>query len=222
MIYEDLGYDFGVQLLTLLYALIVGIALGVLFDLFRISRVFLSVPTGKRAARMLSDTVLTAVSFIEDITFFTVSACTLVLFLHSTNQGIGRGYLIFGAAVGFALYLVTVGRLTRLISAAVSRMLWRAVRFMILKMICPLLRFIRICGTRIYNLTAGRLIRACLTVYGKRKTDRIEQELCRAVCLKETNKKGTKDETASFFGTRKIYDSRIFRNTDISSGMGAG
>ena len=52
---------------------------------------------------------------------FTVSACTVVLFLHSTNRGIGRGYLLFGAGVGFILYLATLGQLTKLFFAAVSR-----------------------------------------------------------------------------------------------------
>lgn len=222
MIYADLGYDFAVQLRILLYALSVGAVLGAVFDILRISRVFLTFPVKGRAARFLSETVLCTVSFIEDVLYFILCALTVVLFLFKANHGSIRGYLLFGALTGFVLYLITVGRLTRFFSKALSRALWRLIDLLTSKIIKPILRLIlRGCG-KIYKMTLGRLFDSISKEMRLRKTDRVEREICSFFDSSAKLRKGKQDETASILGTRKICDSGILRYPCISSCLGTG
>ena len=151
-----LGLDMMWQLNLLFYSLILGAILGAFFDLMRISRVFLSLKGEAKAVSMVSETVLTVVSFIEDIVFFTVSAAAIVVFCFHANGGSARSFILLGSLGGFFLYLSTLGRLTRLISHALANLIYRLLAFVFRRIVLPILFFIRRLATRIYKITLGR------------------------------------------------------------------
>ncbi len=230
--FDALGYDMEKQLWLLLYALILGAALGVVFDILRISRTFLSVKTENRAIKNVSDTFIFAVSFVEDILFFTVSAITLVLFCFQANRGRARGFILFGTAVGFLLYMQTVGRLTRLASEAVARFVWAVIGFTVKRMIMPMARAVSRLARFIYKKTLGR---AAGAVRGKVRTIGAlfkEKRKARMEARRASKTKGTRDEPGTIINTGKarntprvlVYDNYTCKrpNTLQQSGRGAG
>lgn len=75
----------------------------------------ISASTVTKAVVKADSVIVTIVAFIEDILFFTAAACVVAVFAFNANTGVSRGYLLVGAAAGFAAYLATVGRLTWLL-----------------------------------------------------------------------------------------------------------
>ncbi len=111
---------------TALYAIAVGIVLGIIYDVFRIQRISMSrdyhfVNIRKRENNsktlnlltnfLLSDTLKSVIIFIEDVAFFVLSAIIVIIFIYQSNSGIIRWFEMSGAVIGFALYYFTVGRL---------------------------------------------------------------------------------------------------------------
>ncbi len=79
------------------YALIFGIGIGILYDLFRIARLLFR--SGKTAV------------VAEDIIFFALSALLMSIFLFTFHSGVLRLYIFLCAAAGAALWYMTFGRI---------------------------------------------------------------------------------------------------------------
>lgn len=153
-------YDMAQSWRIFFASLVIGGALGVLYDILRLSRLFLTIParvadsSGPRCLFRMTDktspenddisastvtkavvkadsVIVTIVAFVEDILFFTAAACVVAVFVFNANTGVSRGYLLIGAAAGFAAYLATVGRLTWLLGGAVVDAIRRLVRLII-------------------------------------------------------------------------------------------
>lgn len=141
-------YDMAQSWRIFFASLVIGGALGVLYDILRLSRLFLTIParvadsSGPRGLFRMTDkisaknddtsastvtkavvkadsAIVTIVAFVEDILFFTAAACVVAVFDFNANTGVSRGYLLVGAAAGFAAYLATVGRLTWLLGGVI-------------------------------------------------------------------------------------------------------
>ena len=112
-----------------LYAFFLGIAFGVLYDAFRISRVFLGVSYGGKSASYLYEKeypligklkkgqgklkkgfLITAVIF-GDIIYFTVCGLIFSVFIYYTNDGIFRFGALVAVFCGFFAYYMAFGRL---------------------------------------------------------------------------------------------------------------
>ena len=180
-------FDMRSQWLMLLCSLAVGIALGVLYDIFRISRLFLTLPsecTSTRYYRMLPRVKIFAeskqvtgdidaepdalsirlnnfavgvVAFVEDITYFSLSAVILSVFLYNLNTGKVRGFVLIGAFCGFMLYLLTVGRVTLFFGELIVFLIRSAASFVFLRLLLPLTKTIYRFVSFIYIHTIGRL-----------------------------------------------------------------
>ncbi len=92
-----MGISVSQQTITFLQSTLLGIGLGMLYDLFRILR--LIIPSGK------------IISFVEDIIYFLLCGVISFAFLLAVNNGIVRGYLLIGEFLGAALYYFTLGKL---------------------------------------------------------------------------------------------------------------
>ncbi len=210
-----LGFDMAWQWNLLLYSLILGVILGVFFDIMRISRVFLSLHGTGRIARLASQTFLTAVSFIEDVIFFVVSAITLVLFCFQANGGSTRGFILFGVIGGFFIYLQTVGRLTKLISNTLARLIYRLLSSVWHRILMPIARTILHLILKLYKHTLGRAVDRVLTWRHKHYTEKSAGELtlyCSRLFIKT---KGLQDETGTDVHTgeaRNIFRVPVFHN----------
>ncbi|MDR3552244.1 MAG: spore cortex biosynthesis protein YabQ [Clostridia bacterium] len=114
------------QTLVFLAACGFGMALGAVYDLFRIFRI--AVPCGK------------AVVFIQDVLFWMICAVSSFLFLLYMNTGEIRLFIILGELIGATLYYFTLGVLVmksakavvgflRWIAALVFRLIARPLGF---------------------------------------------------------------------------------------------
>ena len=124
--------------LLFLYSAATGGVLGVVYDAIRILRALIlpNAPSGKinyadielplirkkvykPPKKKLSRAAIGALVAIGDFVFMIICAVALILVAYTENMGKMRWLIPFGAAVGFAAYGFTVGRLIVKISGAV-------------------------------------------------------------------------------------------------------
>lgn len=93
-----------------LYACVLGFALGLFFDVFRVLRVFL------RCERRPV--------FFQDLLCFSVAAVATFLLALGVNYGEVRFFLLAGEGIGVCVYFLTVGEIT----VRLAGLIFRAVR----------------------------------------------------------------------------------------------
>ena len=102
------------QLRYFVIALAVGLAIGVIYEVFRLIR--LISPKGK------------ILCFVCDVLFMSVASLISFVLTVVINTGIVRWYILLGEAVGFFVYMRTVGRVSgalfRLIRKLIAKILW--------------------------------------------------------------------------------------------------
>ncbi len=92
-----MSVDISQQVLTTLYSLILGAALGVVYDVFRVLRL-----VGFKAKIIV---------FFQDVLFFAIATLSLFSFYMQFTDGKFRIYVFLFVVLGFVLYFLTVGRL---------------------------------------------------------------------------------------------------------------
>lgn len=117
------------------YALLLGAILAFLYDLIRITRVFLGVHYCRRTSKRLQEIrlpfikpygrrterrALGIVVFFEDLFFCIVAAIAMILLFYQTNNGNIRIPAFFLAGAGFLIYRGTLGRTVMLFSEVIS------------------------------------------------------------------------------------------------------
>lgn len=106
------------QTAVFLRSLLLGVTLGCFYDLFRITRIALLLPS--------------LLILLEDLLFFLFSSVTLFGFLLENSDGQIRWFILLGVVLGWTVYYFTVGSLVMKCSAriiavarAVLAFLWR-------------------------------------------------------------------------------------------------
>lgn len=84
------------QVFCLAIFTITGIAIGILFDIFRILR--------------RSFKTADLVTCIQDILFWILTGCIILFSIFQFNNGEIRSYVFFGLAIGIILYMLTISR----------------------------------------------------------------------------------------------------------------
>lgn len=126
------------QVAAFLFSLLLGGILAFFYDLIKL-------------ARKMGLNSYFAV-FVTDILFWAVSAIIVFIYLVGVTNGEIRGYILFSAGVGFALYRLTLGR-------AVFYLLYKVscfVCFVYKKILAWVLRFLSLCKRPVL-FAAGRL-----------------------------------------------------------------
>lgn len=126
-----MGIHLAEQTTVFLQACLLGAALSVLYDLFRILRVAFPPRPG--------------MAFVQDLLFWTISALVTFFFVLVTLDGTVRGYLLIGELLGWLLYHFTLGavvmRLAQTLIVAVRAVLRAMCRFILrpaVKLACAL------------------------------------------------------------------------------------
>lgn len=104
-----MGISLSAQTAYFLWSLVLGLALGMLYDLVRAARMVL------RAGKVHV--------MISDIVFFAVCGVLTSLFALPFNKGDVRGFILFGETVGFLTYRLTVGTVMGKVYAFLARLL---------------------------------------------------------------------------------------------------
>ncbi len=125
-------------LLTSLYAAVLGLFIGALYDVVRILRVMTGVSATRASSRVRTtlregwpdvfsfsgsrafSSVFTAVT---DVVFLAVFAATFVLFLYCFNYGRFRWFILASTLAGFRLYYLSVGRVIISVSGYIANVL---------------------------------------------------------------------------------------------------
>ena len=150
-----------VTLALLAYSLLIGGALGVIWDIFRVIRIAVYgrrrwnmapirlPPTEKETASVLALTHSQKIpsfaffaTMVTDVVFCLVSAVTVIILLFHLNDGEVRAFALFGALLGFLVYYFSVGRLTVFFSEAIIRFIKRTVSFVCSVTVRPVLKII--------------------------------------------------------------------------------
>ena len=104
-----MGISLSAQTAYFLWSLVFGLALGALYDLVRAARMIL------RAGRVHV--------MISDVVFFTICGILTSLFSLPFNKGDVRAFILFGEAVGFLTYRLTLGSVMGKVYAFFARLL---------------------------------------------------------------------------------------------------
>ena len=107
-----------------LWACVIGVCLGVVYDFFRAFRIIIK-------HRMLY-------VFVEDFIFTFFFAITI--FIYTTEKGRGeiRFFIFFGALLGFFIYLITIGHIVVTIIRKVVDVIYKILDFLYLKFGMPI------------------------------------------------------------------------------------
>ena len=104
------------QTAVFLQALFLGVALGCLYDLFRITRVAFLLPA--------------ALVLVEDLLFFFLSSIVLFGFMLERSYGQIRWFILLGVILGWVLYYFTLGSLVMKCSARIIGFTRRLLAFL--------------------------------------------------------------------------------------------
>lgn len=136
-----------------LYAFLLGVGLGAVYDALRITRVFLGVSyTDKLKERLhnvqlpylaprpprRTSRVLGAVMFFEDFFFAAGAGIAMILLFYQVNSGKIRIPAFFCAAIGFCLYCKTLGKLVMYLSEAIAFWIEVALRYVFFFITLPI------------------------------------------------------------------------------------
>ena len=134
-------------LLLHVYALLLGGILGLLYDGFRITRIFfgahysrdvakrmqsIKLPLLKAGKSKKESRLIGLVVFFEDLLFCLLSAVAVIFLFYELNNGKFRFVALCCIGAGFLLYRVTLGRLVMLCSEGVAFVLEVALRYLLL------------------------------------------------------------------------------------------
>lgn len=89
----------GMQFASFLVAFLLGIGLGIAYEIFRVPRLLLCISP--------------ILVFVADTLYFFLCSVVLFLFVFFANDGQVRLFLLLSTAVGGMLYALTVGRFVR-------------------------------------------------------------------------------------------------------------
>ncbi len=165
------------SLTLLLYALTVGAALGVSWDVFRIIRIaaygrkkrpkrlFIRLPAEENEVKKIfrigssqkQSFLSSACVFLSDLAFCIFAAVCMILLIFRLNDGEFRGFALFGALLGFVIYYFTVGRLTIIFSDAIIKIIKKTIIFVFSVTLLP----IAVLFSRLFKaIGAARALRA--------------------------------------------------------------
>ena len=115
------------QLLTMLYSSILGLFIGLIYDVFKIVRKLINGEISNKTKNKLEKIKFPLINvqfkgenlkikektvyFIVDILFFVVVTPVMQIFIYTFSSGIVRWYIFLGVFIGFMIYYVSVSRI---------------------------------------------------------------------------------------------------------------
>lgn len=119
-----MGITLSSQTTTFLFSVVLGLILGLFFDVFKLTNVIFS-PTPKRI-------------FIKDIIYFVLSAIITFIFILIVNMGEIRIYIISGEIIGWLMYRLTFGnviyKILLTVTVFIKKVLIRVKKYIISKL----------------------------------------------------------------------------------------
>lgn len=198
-----MGISLTRQLHAIVYALLCGLGCGVLYDLFRLTRVFLGITeysqTGLRLydrpfpligmlRRPRSGRIVRAAQFwtvfVGDVLYALIVGCLFSVFLYVAASGCFRWFYLFSIGVGFFAYYFTVGKLVMAVSDMLVCIFRICLRYVLFFLMVPL-RFVVKISCRIGRYLSKHMISPIqtrlYTVHCRRYTSQIRNDLIKLI-----------------------------------------
>ena len=146
--------------LLLVYAAVLGFALGGFYDVLRFLRVFCGDPLterGQGSKRILFG----GLRFVTDLAITLMTAISLILLCYYANDGQLRAPAVLGMAGGFFVYMQTLGRLTVRIAKPFTTLVKRAIRTVFRWLLRPVELvggLILALGRFLWRMTVGKIL----------------------------------------------------------------
>lgn len=128
------------QTVIFLQSLLLGAALGLFYDMFRILRLTVPAPS--------------AVVFAEDLIYFVFCAFVTFLFMMNTIYGSVRIFVLLGELLGASLYYFTVGAAVMKAAGALIRAVKWVLRLLYRLFVLPVIRLFCWVGKKLAGKTA--------------------------------------------------------------------
>ena len=180
----------------LLWGIVCGAGLGLLWDVFRITRVFLGVtyasrgvgrlyekplpllrrpvPSAAHAAGRLRIFARETVIFLEDVLFGVMWGVVMTLLIYFTNDGIFRAMAPVGMLCGFLAYYHTIGRLVLTLSQYIVFILRVARCYAIAAILLPPRLLIRL-----WQKTLGAFLKRKIALARVRRAEQVHHKILR-------------------------------------------
>ncbi len=183
--------------LEFLYSIILGVFLGIIYDAIRLLRVmrgtykkseiktneipefiqrYIRLPK-KKLVKKKKGTFFVAVG---DVLFFVFSACAFSIFAYHFNDGVIRGFALFGMIFGFFVYYFTVGKLVLFLSFQIVNFVKMVFSYAFFLLIFPFFYIFE----KIYTVFCSLICKISLIIYKTyviiyihRYSDRIHRRL---------------------------------------------
>ena len=120
-----------------LFFILIGVIIGIIFDLFRIIR----------KCFKTSDII----TFIHDLMFLLISAVILLFSIFIVNNGEIRGYMFLGIALGIVVYLISISKYIINICTKIILLIRKIIINPIMKSIIKVCNFTKKIVKNVYN-----------------------------------------------------------------------
>lgn len=123
------------QTVLFLESILLGMVLSVIFDVFRIIRIGIPLPS--------------FVIVIEDILYFLICAVVTYFFMLKTTYGQVRGFIIIGEIIGFIIYYFTVGKLVISVSKTIISVVKRIFKLIFAILFYPFVKIFKLVSKKL-------------------------------------------------------------------------
>lgn len=171
----------GNQLKNIGYSIILGLIFGAFYDIICIIHIIVGVVSDSGDKAVRRDPAARVIFLLTDLCFMLGVTLMMSLFLYEFASGDFRVYLLAGAAAGFTVYRLTLGRLVSAVSEAVVRMIRTVVRVLVIRPMGWILRLVGRFAAWIWAKTAGALMDILRERFRTAELHRAEKRLAREI-----------------------------------------
>ncbi|MBE6617277.1 MAG: hypothetical protein E7627_04985 [Ruminococcaceae bacterium] len=147
------------QLLGVVYSLILGLIFGAVYDIIRLIHIVCKIASYSGGQKFSKKGVLPFFAFfLFDFIYAIVVTIAFSVFVYWTNRGDFRWFLAAGAALGFAVYIFTFGRVVMYFSEKLVRLIGWVIHYIVGVPVRFVFRLAKRAGKWIYSHTLGRIV----------------------------------------------------------------
>lgn len=131
------------QTASFLLSVLLGAALGVIYDCFRVARILLP-PLAKPKP-----------TFFEDVLFWLIYGFCVFCFAAASARGQVRVFMLLGSVLGFTLYILTLGNLITGVIRSIVTAVYKVLHRVYSNLIEPIVKLVRIFCQKVYRFFVG-------------------------------------------------------------------
>ena len=174
------------QLKNIGYSIILGLIFGAFYDIISIIHILVGILSFSEKSRhpdriFRRDRAARILFFVTDFAYMIAVTLILSVFLYEFASGDLRMYLLAAAAVGFALYRCTAGRLVMALSETIVRVIRMVFNLLVIRPVRAVLVLIGILSGKLYRHTIGVLIGILRERYGMHRLECAKKKLAQEI-----------------------------------------